>query len=73
MLKNITLSAEARIIHQARARALAEKKSLNVVFRQWLIQYARGEMHPVDYENVMKQLKHIKAGKRFSREDLNAR
>ena len=40
MLKNITIRAEAALIKKARLKALAEKKSLNRVVREWFGAYA---------------------------------
>ncbi|HLB57533.1 MAG TPA: hypothetical protein VJL60_01835 [Gammaproteobacteria bacterium] len=73
MLKNITLSAEERAILRARERAMKEKTTLNAVFRVWLIQYGQGETPSLQYETVMKRLKHIKSGKHYSRDELNER
>ncbi|MBN2286125.1 MAG: hypothetical protein JXI43_06735 [Tissierellales bacterium] len=39
MLKNITLSAEAKLIKKAREKASREHTTLNATFRQWLSQY----------------------------------
>jgi hypothetical protein len=39
-MKNITLSAEAALIEQARLVAQAQHKTLNAAFREWLEQYA---------------------------------
>jgi hypothetical protein len=37
MLKNVTLSAEDRLMAQARRRAQRERKTLNAAFREWLV------------------------------------
>jgi len=37
MLKNVTLSAEDRLIAQAHRRAQRERKTLNAAFREWLV------------------------------------
>ena len=39
-MKNITLSAEAALIEQARLVVQAQHKTLNAAFREWLEQYA---------------------------------
>jgi len=39
-MKNITLSADEKLIEAARARARAEHTTLNELFRQWLEAYA---------------------------------
>lgn len=73
MVKNITLSAEDRLIAQARARAQSESKSLNVVFREWLQRYVFGKREAGSYHKLMKTLSHVRAGRHFSREELNER
>jgi len=71
--KNITLSAEERLIDQARTRARREKKSLNTVFREWLQRYAGSEVASDQYQALMRRLKHVSSGQKFSREELNER
>jgi hypothetical protein len=72
-LKNITLSADSDLIDKARARARAQKKALNVVFREWLERYAGDSAVADDYRQLMKEFGHIRAGRRFSRDEMNAR
>ena len=43
MLKNITLSADAELIRQARDKARQEKTTLNATFRLWLARYKKPE------------------------------
>ena len=38
-MKNITLSADEDLIERARLVALAQHKSLNAAFREWLAQF----------------------------------
>lgn len=73
MLKNITLSAEGRLIQQAREKAMKSKKSLNEVFREWLVRYTKENRRITDYEALMKRLSYVKAGRHFSRDEMNER
>ena len=73
MHRNITLSADERLIDQARTRARREKKSLNTVFREWLRRYAGSDVAADQYQGLMRRLKHVSAGRKFSREELNER
>ena len=73
MLKNITLSAEDVLIQKARDKARQEHKSLNVIFRGWVARYVGGEVLSQDYQRLMKQLSHARAGRKFSREEMNER
>lgn len=71
--KNITLSAEEKLIEGARLRAQSEKTTLNNVFREWLARYSAKEGAGSRYTSLMRDLKRVSAGRRFSREDLNER
>ena len=73
MLKNITLSADGNLIQKAREKARQEHKSLNVIFRGWVIRYVGGEVLSKDYQRLMAQLSHARAGRKFSREEMNDR
>jgi hypothetical protein len=72
-LKNITLSADADLIERARARARKQKTALNAVFRDWLERYAGNGTAADDYQQLMKELRHVRAGKKFTRDEMNAR
>lgn len=72
-LKNITLSADADLIERARARARQQKKALNAVFREWLERYTGNRTSPDDYDRLMKELRHVRAGRKFTRDEMNAR
>ena len=73
MLKNITMSAEEFLIQKAREKAQQEKKSLNEVFRQWLLRYTVTKETAQDYKKMLKWFRHIKAGKTFTRDEANER
>lgn len=72
-MKNITFSAEESLIEKARKKARLENTSLNKRFREWLKHYAaRGESKG-EYKNLMKKLEYVKAGKKFTRDEMNER
>lgn len=73
MLKNITLSAEEALIHQARRRAQIENTTLNEVFRHWLEQYVAQPAAVERYQSLMQRLSHVRAGRKYSREEMNER
>ncbi len=78
MLKNITLSADELLIEAARARARAEKTTLNEKFRHWLEDYARdeagGERRATAFRETMEKLKHVSTGgRKFTRDEMNER
>jgi hypothetical protein len=72
-MKNITLSAEEEVIERARRRATDQKTTLNVEFRRWLERYAGSTATVEEYRQIMKRLKTVDAGRKFSREELNSR
>ena len=73
MLKNITLSAEEKLIREAREKAQREHTTLNTNFRQWLSQYVGANLREGDYEALMNTLAYAEPGRKFTREQMNAR
>ncbi len=72
-MKNITLSADADLIEQARQVARSQRKTLNAAFREWLTHYAAQSGSTQELESLMKRLRHVRAGRRFSRDEMNER
>jgi hypothetical protein len=72
-MKNITLSADEELVERARAVARARRSTLNAAFRAWLIQYTGSASDGRSFDALMKSLKHVKAGRRYSRDEMNER
>jgi hypothetical protein len=72
-MKNITLSADESLIEQARLIAKAQHKTLNTAFREWLEQFTAQAGNVQEYDALMRRLQHVKAGRRFSRDEMNER
>jgi len=72
-MKNITLSAEEHLIERARQTARSQHKTLNAAFRQWLQDYVAQSEDLLKYDEVMHRLRHIRAGRKFTREEMNER
>jgi predicted transcriptional regulator len=72
-MKNVTLSADDELIEKARATARALGTTLNAVFREWLVQFTSSEGDTRNLEAMMKNLRHIRAGRHFTREEMNER
>jgi ferric-dicitrate binding protein FerR (iron transport regulator) len=72
-MRNITLSAEEQLIDQARRIAQSQHKTLNQAFREWLESYARPNNALERYEALKKDLKYVRAGRKFTREEMNER
>ena len=77
MLRNITLSAEENLIAGARDLARQEHTTLNNLFRKWLLDYSRNKqskkLRLAAYEDIMKRLDYVNVGRKFTREEMNAR
>ncbi len=73
MLQNITLSAEKALIEQARRRAEAHNTTLNAEFRRWLARYVESPQTAANLTDLMDQFGYAKAGKTFTRDELNER
>ena len=73
MLKNITLSADERLIRRAREKANEEHSTLNSEFRWWLERYVGNAQGRAAYEDLMEQLGYANAGSSFNRDELNER
>ncbi len=73
MLHNVTLSAKKTLIDQARRLAKAKNTTLNAEFRRWLEQYIESPQTSADFEALMDRLSYARAGKTFTRDELNER
>ncbi len=72
-MKNVTLSADDDLIEQARLVAKAQRRTLNAAFREWLEHFAGKSGSARDFDSLMKRLKHVNAGRRFTRDEANER
>jgi hypothetical protein len=74
MLKNITLSADMRLIDAARDRVRREHTTLNAEFRRWLARYAQGAQQIQEFDTLMQDLRgKLVCGRKFTREEMNER
>jgi hypothetical protein len=74
-MKNITLSADDKLIEAARERARAEQTTLNEQFRRWLADYVR-QAHQA--ESAMALIEELRGqvrtgGRKFTRDEMNER
>ena len=73
-MKNITFSANERVIEAARERARAEHTTLNDQFRDWLADYAGSQEQADRARTVIKELQgRVRVGRKLSREEMNER
>ena len=73
MAKNITLSADDFLIQRAREKARRENTSLNQLFRGWIKKYVNRDDIDIEYDALMQSLEEVKAGRKFSRDEMNER
>lgn len=72
-MKNVTLSADEHLIEQARLTARSQHTTLNEAFREWLAQYTAQGGSGEEFEALMERLRHVNAGRAFSRDEMNER
>jgi hypothetical protein len=73
-MKNITLSADEKLIEAARERARAEHTTLNEQCRLWLADYARHHERLQRYDQVIGALRgKVRVGRKLTREEMHER
>jgi hypothetical protein len=75
-MKNITLSADEKLIEAAREEARRRKTTLDAAFREWLTRYVgsrQGQERLRDYRRLMESMKEVSSDRRFPRDEMNAR
>ena len=74
-MKNITLSADGRLIEAARQRAAAERTTLDAQFRRWLEDYVGGRRRAAAAAAAIESLRAgiSTGGRRFTRDEMNER
>lgn len=74
-MKNITLSADEKLIEQARSLARERHTTLNQMFRDWLELMAPGRNQRQAYREFMQNAcgKVRVGGRHFTREEMNER
>ena len=73
LVKNITFSADEHLIELARNKAKEQHTTLNEAFREWLVQFTAQEDRVQRYKDLMHQLRYVRAGRHYSRDELNER
>ena len=74
-MKNITLSADERLIEAARQCAADEHTTLNARFRQWLEDYTRRQQQAEEAMAFIEEMRKTvrTGGRRFTRDEMNER
>ena len=74
-MRNITLSADGRLIKAARRRAAAEGTTLEALYRRWLAEYVGRERQVDAAVAAIRDLRDDIAtgGRTFTRDEMNER
>ena len=74
-MKNITLSADERLIEAARSQAALEHTTLNAKFRDWLEDYVQRRRQADQAMAFIAELrKQVRTGgRKFTRDEMNER
>jgi predicted transcriptional regulator len=72
-MKNITLSADEDLIEQARQVARARRTTLNAAFREWLQNFTAQSGDAEQFDALLRRLRHVNAGRHFTRDEMNER
>lgn len=79
-MQEVTFSADDSLIERAREVARSEGKTLEAAFQEWLGSYASRwtpEASPdairEEMRGLFRDLKYVRAGRKFSRDEMNER
>ncbi len=72
-MKKITFSADNDLIERARLVARSQCRTLNVAFREWLVNFTAQAGSVREVDALMRRLRHIKVGRHFSRDEMDGR
>jgi hypothetical protein len=73
VMKKITFSANQGDVELARELASEQKTTLSELFRVWLRETAERQMKVRDLRDLMSRLRHVNAGLKFTRDEMNER
>lgn len=72
-MKRITFRADENLIAEAHLVAKSQHTSLSAAFRDWLRGFVSQSGGLRNFDENMRRLKHIKSGRRFTRDEMNQR
>jgi hypothetical protein len=71
--QNITFNADKSDIELAREEARSQNTTLHELFRDWLKGIAGRKRRAQEFRALMDELRHVDAGRKFTREEMNER
>lgn len=73
-MKNITLSADEKLLVAAQERAHSEHTTLNEQFSRWLLEYTQQQERLVKFDGTVEDLRgKVQVGRKLTRDEMNAR
>jgi len=73
MMKKIRRGAEENLSGQATIIARSQRRTLSMAFREWLLRLTARAGNARNVTALMKRLRHVDSGGRFSRKEMNER
>jgi len=71
-MKRISFRADESLIQKARLVAVSLRARLHAAFPKWLKECSQMS-HTREFHKLMTKLRHVEAGRRFTRDDMNER
>jgi hypothetical protein len=72
-MRNLTLSADERLIDEARKIAESRHTTLNSEFREWLVAYTGRAARVENYRELMRSLGNFQIDRKYTRDEMNER
>ncbi|MDZ4859320.1 MAG: hypothetical protein SGI88_10075 [Candidatus Hydrogenedentes bacterium] len=73
-MRGITLSADESLVEGTRARARAEKTTLDAECRRWLENYSQRHIRVQRFDATVRELRgKVRVGRKLTRDELNER
>jgi hypothetical protein len=71
-MKRISFRADESLIRKARLVAVSLRARLHAAFPKWLKEFSQTS-HTREFHKLMTKLRHVEAGRRFTRDEMNER
>ena len=72
-MERFTLTVDKSLLEDAKKVAEASQTTLDAALLEWLVEYTAGLERVRKYDALMERLKHVNAGRKFTREEMNER
>lgn len=72
-MRNLTVSADERLIDEARRIAEARQTTLNNEFRDWLVEYTGRAGRLDKYRELVSSLGDFRMDRKYTRDEMNER